>query len=197
MNTSSETDRRRSRRRLRATIWGTAASLLLLPLLAMQISDEVNWGAADFIVFGAMLVGAGCIYELAAASAVNVAYRGAVGVAVAAAFLLVWMNLAVGVIGTEGNPANLMFGGVLAVGAVGAALARLQPYGMARALFAMACAQGLVAVIAVVLGLGVPASGPVEILALNGLFAALWLLSAWLFRRAGVEVRRRGRGPEA
>ena len=36
----------------------------------------------------------------------NSAYRAAVGVAIAAAFILVWMNLAVGIIGSEDNPAN-------------------------------------------------------------------------------------------
>ncbi len=51
------------------------------------------------------------------------AYRFAVGVALAAAFLLVWMNLAVGLIGSEDNPANLMYFGVLAVGFIGAIIA--------------------------------------------------------------------------
>jgi hypothetical protein len=85
-------------------------------------------------------------YELAARMTGNSAYRAAVGVAVAAAFILVWMNLAVGIIGTEDNPANLMYGGVLAVGIIGALIARFQPDGMARALFATALAQALVAV---------------------------------------------------
>src|SRR5688572_8042949 len=60
-------------------------------------------------------------------------YRFAVGVALAAALFLVWMNLAVGLIGTEDNPANLLYGGVLAVGIIGAIIARFRPHGMARA----------------------------------------------------------------
>jgi hypothetical protein len=126
---------------LRIAVWGTAAFLLLLPLVAMQFTKEVNWNLADFVVFGTMLVLACGTYELATRLTGNTAYRAAVGVAVAAAFLLVWMNLAVGIIGTEENPANLMFGGVLAVGIIGAISARFQPHGMARALVATALAQ--------------------------------------------------------
>jgi hypothetical protein len=55
---------------------------------------------------------------------------------------------------------------------------------VARALLATALAQALVAVIALVYGLGGPASGPLEVVALNAFFAALFVGSAWLFRRA-------------
>ena len=140
----------------RIAAWSAAALLLLLPLVAMQFTDEVNWTAADFVVFGAMLACAGGAFELAARMTRNTAYRAAVGVALAAAFLLVWTNGAVGIIGSEDNPANLMFGGVLAVGLVGAA------------------------VVAAVAGMG-------YIFVATALFAALWLGSAWLFRRAALE----------
>jgi hypothetical protein len=106
--------------RWRIVIWGTAAFLLLLPLIAMQFTNEVNWDDTDFVVFGAMLFGACGVYELAARMTPSFAYRAAVGVAVMAAFILIWMNLAVGIIGSEDNPANLMYGGVLAVAITGA-----------------------------------------------------------------------------
>lgn len=114
----------------------------------------------------------------------NTAYRAAIGVALMAAFLLVWLSLGVGIIGQDGDPANLMYLGVLVVGIIGAILARLQPYGMARTLVAMAIAQALVAAIALIAGLGLPWSGPAELLGLNGFFIALFAGSAWLFRRA-------------
>lgn len=79
--------RRPSRWRIRA--WGAAALLLLLPLVAMQFTDEVDWDVGDFAIFGAMLVVAGGIYELAARMTENNAYRAAVGVALAAAFIAV------------------------------------------------------------------------------------------------------------
>ena len=97
--------------------------MLLLPLLAMQVTDEVAWGLADFAVAGSLLVGTGLMYELAAGPAGNVAYRAAAGVALAAALLLVWLVGAVGVIGETGDPADLMYGCVLAVGIIGAVIA--------------------------------------------------------------------------
>ena len=125
------------------------------------------------------------------------AYRSVVGVALATAFILVWLSLGVGIIGADGDPANLMYFGVLAVGIIGAIVARFRPHGMARALFATALAQALVAVIALIFGLGLPWSLSREILALNGFFCALFVGSAWLFRYAGREQPPADAGPEA
>lgn len=107
---------------------------------------------------------------------INSAYRVAVGIAVAAALLLVWMH---GAVATEDDSPGLMFFGVLVVGVIGAIIARFRPQGMARALFATALAQALVAVIAMIAW-----KQYVEILILNGFFIALWVGSALLFRRA-------------
>ena len=158
--------------------------LLLLPLLAMQFTDTVAWGVGDFVLAGALLFGTGLLYEVIAKRARASTYRLAVVLALAAAFILIWGNLALGLIGSEDNPANRMYIGVLAVGIIGAFLARLKPQGMARALFATALAQALVAVIALVGGLGSPGSGRLEILLLNGFFIVLFVGSALLFRRA-------------
>jgi hypothetical protein len=111
-------------------------------------------------------------------------YRFAVGVALATACILVWLSLGVGIIGRDGDPANVMYFGVLAVGIAGALIARFRPGGMARALLAMALAQTSVALFALIAGLGRPFSGPLELSLLNGFFVALYIGSAWLFRRA-------------
>jgi hypothetical protein len=173
--------------------WVVAATILLLPLVAMRVTDEVAWDGTDFAVAGAMLLGACGAHELAARRTGDVAYRAAVGVAVAAAFVLIWLNLAVGIVGSEDNPANLMHGGVLAVGGLGALIARFWPRGMARALAATALAQASVGAIALAAGSGsTGASRPVAIALLTGFFAALWLASAWLFRKAAREQGRAG-----
>ena len=112
------------------------------------------------------------------------AYRTATGIALAASLMLVWLSLGVGIIGRDGDPANAMYFGVLVVGIAVAIIARFQPDGMARALVAMALAQSLVTVIALGAKLGLPWSGPAEILLLNGFFIALFVGSAWLFRRS-------------
>jgi hypothetical protein len=181
----AEDDGGRSGSRWRIRVWGTAAFLLLLPLVAMQFTDEVNWDETDFVVVGAMLAVACGTFELSARMTGNTLYRAAVGIAVAAAFILVWINLAVGIIGSEDNPANLMYGGVLAVAFIGAVIGRFRSIGMAYALSATALAQALVGVIALIAGFGSTASGyPEAIMLLTGFFAMLWLISAWLFRKA-------------
>jgi hypothetical protein len=68
------------------------AFLLLIPLAAMQFSAEVTWNLFDFVVAGTLLFGSGLAYELIARKGGNTTYRSAVGVAVAAALLLVWIN---------------------------------------------------------------------------------------------------------
>jgi hypothetical protein len=89
------------------------------------------------------------------------------------------MNLAVGIIGTEENSLNLMYGGVIAVGVAGAVIARFRPAGMARAMVAASLAQVLVAVVAQIAGHFT--------WVLTAAFVALWLGSASLFRKAARE----------
>lgn len=171
----------------RTAIWGIAASLLL-PAIAMQFTREVNWDKTDFITMGIILAAACGICESGARMSSSTAYRAAMGIAAVAGFLLVWINLAVGIIGHDGNPANLMYGGVLLVAIIGALIARFQSHGMARALMVTAIATALVAVIVLIAGLGYEAS------MLTGFFSALWLTSAWLFRKAAREQSLSGAG---
>ena len=78
-----------------------------------------------------------------------------------------------------------MYLGALAVGVVGALLARFRSSGMAWALAATALALLVVAAIALVAGLHQePGASAVEILGISGMYAALFGLSAWLFRRS-------------
>ena len=146
------------------------------------------WDIVDYTVFGAMLLGAGVIYTFVRRKSDNTTYRFAMGVALAAAFILIWVNGAVGIIGDESNDANMLYFGVLAVGFFGAIIARFEPQGMARALYATALAQVAVAVIALIGGLGSTAPiWPRDVLLLTVFFVALWLLSALLFRKAARE----------
>lgn len=163
--------------------WVASALLLLVPLLAMRVTDEVAWGAGDFVVAGGLLFGACAAYEMASRTAGSTCHRAAVAMAVLTGLALIWINLAVGVVGSESNPANLMFAGVIGVALVGSAFVRLRPQGMAVVLAATAVAQLLAGLIAQVGGMGAEsANGPLGTLVLTGVFAALWLASAWLFR---------------
>ena len=157
------------------------ALVLVLHAIAVPFMDGADWDAADYVLAGVLLFGTGLAYELAARRAGTFAYRAAVGMALAGALMLVWINAAVGIIGSDDNPANLMYIGVLAVLFAGALLARLRPHGMSRALLATAFAQALVTSIALIAG-NYPDA--LKIVLLNGFFIALWAASAFLFRRA-------------
>jgi len=167
---------------------GTAL-LLLIPLVAMKFTTEVNWTPADFAVAGLLLFGAGLAYVLVARMGSNGSYRLGAGVAVAAGLLLVWGNLAVGFIGSEDNPANLLYGAVLLVAAVGALIARFRAPGMARAMFGAALTQVAVPVVAALIWRPEVNLGMLYVLALNTIFAGIWAASGWLFRRAGRPAR--------
>lgn len=164
-------------RTLRWVIWGGAALLLLLPLIAMPFTAEVSWSPFDFLVMGVLLALVGGAYELAVRMARRPVYVIAFCVAVAAAFLIVWANLAVGIVGEPGDPINRIFFGVVGVAVVAAVLARLQPRGMARAMLVTAIAQAVASVTALVIA-------GAYVFVLTAVFALLWLVSAALFRRA-------------
>jgi hypothetical protein len=171
------------------------AGVLAVPLLAMLFrigvpdpgsgADGVNWGPMDFAIVGVLVLGSGLLYEYASARAVNVAHKAAVGIAVAAGLLLIWVNLAVGMIGDEGNAANLMYVLVLAVALIGASIARFEPREASIAVFATAAAHAVVAVIALVAGLG-------PTLPADAFFIAAWVASGLLFRQASVTAAEAG-----
>ncbi len=156
--------------------------ILLLPLAAMQFTAEVNWDLADFAVAWILMVGTGFTYTLVTKNARNAAYWAAIGMALASALLIVWMNLAVGLIGNEGDPANLMYGAVIVVGIIGTIIARFQPHGMARAMLATAIAQMIVPAIASVIW---QTHIPPGMWGANALFVIMFVGSALLFRHAG------------
>jgi hypothetical protein len=179
--------RRGSGRRIAA--WAVVvAFILLIPLVAMQFSDEWDWNLFDFVFAGTLLFGAALAYEWVAKKGGTTAYRAAVGVAMATALFLVWVNAAVGIIGDESF--NLMYFGVLAIGIGGALTTRFRPQGMAHALLMVAIAQMLVPLIVLAIpdlrdALWEP-PGPVGVFVLNAFFALLWIGSALLFRKAAL-----------
>lgn len=105
-------------------------------------------------------------------------------VALATAAFLLWAMGAVGIIGIEGDPADLMYLGVIAVGISGAVVARFRADGMARAMWMTAAATIAVGVIALLAGKHrAEYSSVAEIGGLTAMFAGLFALSGWLFRR--------------
>jgi hypothetical protein len=159
------------------------AIILLIPMVAMQYTEEVNWTFSDFIVMGALLMTTGTCFALIIIMRESVIYRVGFSLALATAFLLIWANLAVGLISSGPNPGNLMYIGVLAVGVIGTILSDYKPAGMERAMYVTAAALVLHTVIALLAGMDqYPGSSVIRIIGLNGFFAALFGASGLLFR---------------
>jgi hypothetical protein len=163
---------------LRKLPWITAVIILLLPAVAMQLNVEgVVWTASDFIAMGAILLVACGSFEVLARSAPNFAYLAAAAIAIGTGFLMVWANLAVGIVGDDLNGANVMFFGVVLVAIVATLLARFRAPAMANAMFATAGALVLtIAVALTAFGASALEAG------LTMVFVAGWLVSGALFR---------------
>lgn len=169
----------------RMLVWGGAATLLALPAVAMRFTNEVNWTAFDFIAMGAILGSLGLAFEVVLRRSSSLAYRFGGALALGATFLLIWFNLAVGIIGSEDNPANIMFAGVITVAFAGSIMARFKPAGMARAMVAAAAAEVIVGIAAVVGDMGAgSALWPRPVIVLTSVFTCIWLGAAALFRQA-------------
>lgn len=161
--------------------------VLMIPYVAMKFTDEVNWQWNDFLSMGIVLIGSAITYEIIARKSTNTTYRVAFIVGLLAAFLLFWVNAAVGIIGSENQEANLLYGGVLVVGLVGSIISRFQPKGMSTTLLVAAIAQVLVPLIALIVWPPSEISwspGIMGVFLLSSFFAFLFYLSSRLFRRS-------------
>lgn len=170
---------------LRLIGWTLVAALLITPAIAMRFTDEVQWTASDFVFAAVILIGAGGIAELAVRASGDWSYRLGAGLAVLAAVLLIWINGAVGIIGSEENPANLLYLAVVAAAFIGGVASRFRPEGLSLAMVCAAVLQLLIGACAVLRGWGEGSENwPRPVIVLSVLFALIWLAAAGLFRRA-------------
>lgn len=168
--------------------WGCAVALLLVPFVAMQFAvTGVDWSASDFIVAGTIFATIGGLFEFAMRGSSNTSYRLASAVALLGLFAVVWVNLAVGIVGSEANPGNLLFFAALLVGIGGAIGARFRAPGMARAMFSTAVALIVAFALAEVGPRDEPTVRPMVEAIGASLFAMFFLGSAWLYRRAAAQ----------
>ncbi|WFL76041.1 hypothetical protein P7228_08465 [Altererythrobacter arenosus] len=157
--------------------WGALGALLALPAIAMQLTGEVQWTTSDFIAAAVMLVLLGAGIELGFHFCREGLHRAGAVLSAFVAFLTIWIDIAVGIIGD--GPINLAFYAMLLAALVAAILARFRA--AAAMWIAATLGFGQLAVgLAAELG-GYPDwFGPV-------FFAAWWALVALLFGKAAAE----------
>jgi hypothetical protein len=164
---------------LRLIMWCGLLALWLVPLIAKQFTDEVQWTTFDHVAWAVMLAVPGTLVDLASRRTGNWAYRFGVILALGTAFVTTWANLAVGIVGivgNEDNPINLVFFGVILVALIGAPLVGFKATQMRWVMIATAVAQVLSGLVAL--------QAEAFVLVFCGIATALWLTSAALFAKA-------------
>lgn len=124
---------------------------LIIPLTGMLLSAGVNWGLFDFIFAWVIIFGSGFTYKFITSKISNTKYKAALAIAVFTSLFIVWSNLAVGIIGSEDNPVNLIYFVMLFAVIIGGVAVKFHPKGLSILMFAAAAAHGLIPFIAFVL----------------------------------------------
>lgn len=159
--------------------------LLFVLFLIKEVTHVLEWGPIDFVFVGVLVFGIGTVYVPISRKHNNRIYRIALALALGTVFIMIWANLAVGLIGSEDESVNWIYIGLLAMGLIGAIIARFSARGMAITMGVMAFGQLLIIIIALMAGWQhLPHSSVADIFQVNGFFFVLWVLAAWLFWQA-------------
>jgi hypothetical protein len=163
--------------------------LLMVPLVAMQFTREVDWKLPDFMIMGILIFGTGLSLVLLLRCAPNFAYRLAMVLALATTFLMIWANLAVGLIGSGANAGNIMFAAVVFIVIAGSLLSGFKAAGMELVMYTASFSLVLLAIVALLIGVQhYPGSSTIEVLGVSGFFAGLYLVAGALFRYAATHT---------
>lgn len=158
-----------------------ALAVLMVPLVASQVVDGWHWGAGSFVFVYVLFFATGMAYAVIARKMDAWSYKAGVGLALVAGFALGWSNMVQ--VADSGHPENLVYYSVLAVGVVGALLARLQARGLTYTLFAMAATLALIALI---LPSGAPPDMAWRMAIGHGVYVVLFTTSGLMFRHASL-----------
>lgn len=164
----------------------TVLTLLLL-IISIKSTDKAAWGVLAFtftLIFGTMLS-----YKLIIKKGANTINKAAITITIATILVLFWINGAVGIIGSENNPANLMYFGVIIIVIIGSIISRFKPHKMALTLSMAAFAQILAPVIALIIWKPQIDLGVLGLFILNGFFVAMFIMSAYLFKKVADKVK--------
>lgn len=162
--------------------------LLLIPLIAMQFTNEVVWTLSDFIIAGVLLFGSGTAIAFVITKVESTTYKSGMSIAIISTLLLVWVNGAVGIVGHEGEAINLLYFGIPVIGLIGALLSRFKARGMSYTLFLIAVIPVVITIVALMGFMQeAPHNSSIHILGINGFFSVLFFLSAISFRNASLD----------
>ena len=169
---------------IRPYVPSTLVVLLLLsvPLIAMQFTAEVNWSFGDFLLAALLLMTTGVLLTRASLAVADLRIKIATGLTLLSVLTLIWINLAVGLIGSEGTWQNMLFFLIPVILLMGAFRSSLNPVGMVYTLLAMALFQALVILL---LAFILPSTDLLlPELILCSIFILIWLLAARLYQSA-------------
>jgi hypothetical protein len=145
----------------------------------------MNWTLEDYIVVGVLAIIAALVLTLATRKSLSLSYRAGAVIAVFSAMAVFVSAGAVGIIGGEDNVANLLYLGALALGIVGAIVARLQARGLALSMTLVGVAHVLIGAGALLLDIGRDGNAyPYDVIIATAVFGGAFFVSAWLFNRA-------------
>ncbi|HLL61284.1 MAG TPA: hypothetical protein VK338_06205 [Candidatus Nitrosocosmicus sp.] len=80
------------------SVFIVTAVILMIPLIAMMFTDEVDWNFLDFALMGILLSGTGLLIVLASRKIKNITDRIAIIVGIVMTLFLTWVHLAVGIV---------------------------------------------------------------------------------------------------
>jgi hypothetical protein len=163
-------------------------ALLLIPFVGSRTVEGWNWTWSDFVMAWVVFTFTTFFYRLLATrKAANFAYKAGAALAVLTGFLIIWITMAVQIIGDD-NPGNLLYLLTILGGFVGVGLARFQPAGLARVAFVMAAAVLVIPAVSVALWPADFNPGYPRVQILTGCFTAMFAASGLLFRRAAGQL---------
>jgi hypothetical protein len=158
--------------------------LLLVALLGNTFVEGWNWPPRAFLLLWSVLAVVALVYKLIATRpGASPAQRLAAALAVLTGFVVFWMSIGPKIIGEE-NPGNLLYVLAILLGLVGVGFSRFQPARLAKVAFGMAAALLIIPVIAVLLWPSNFDHGYPKVQLMSSVFAAVFLASGLLFRRA-------------
>lgn len=158
--------------------WGSLLALLLIPALATQTTSEFKWTAIDFFFAALLLSFIGTTIELAVRFARPGAPRIGYILSGFTAFLTLWSNAAIGIIGDD-DFVNLFFFLMVLVAILAGIVARFRPSVMRWITAVLGVGQYVVGIAAISL-----MPGHTVEWGFLSFFALFWFTAAWCFHRA-------------